>query len=129
MIWCLKYRRKGLTNGVDVRLSELLHEHAANLPVDILEMEIMPDYVHLLIEADPQIGIRKAVKSLKGYTSRVLREEFPYLRTKMPALWTNSYFISTVGGAHGKQSSNTLKSRKHRKDKKENRDHAKRRQI
>ena len=95
----LKYRRKVLTGGVDARLKELLLEYAANLSVDILEMEIMPDHVHILMEVAPQFGIHKAVKSLKGYTSKILREEFPYLRTKMPTLWTNSYFVSTVGGA------------------------------
>ena len=99
VVWCPKYRRKVLTNGVDARLKELLLEYATNLFVDILEMEIMPDHVHILMEVDPQFGIHKAVKSLKGYTSRILREEFPYLRTKMPTLWTNSYFVSTVGGA------------------------------
>ena len=99
MVWCPKYRRKVLTNGVDVRLKELLLEYAANLSVDILEMEIMPDNVYILMEAVPQFGIHKAVKSLNGYTSRILRQEFPYLRTKMPTLWTNSYFVSTVGGA------------------------------
>ena len=62
-------------------------------------MEIMLDHVHILMEVDPQFGIHKAVKSLKGYTSRILRQEYPYLRTKMPTLWTNSYFVSTVGGA------------------------------
>ena len=99
VVWCPKYRRIILTNGVDVRLKELLQEYATNLSVDILEMEIMSDHVHILMEVDPQFGIHKAVKSLKGYTSKVLRQEFPFLRTKMPTLWTNSYFVSTVGGA------------------------------
>ena len=58
--------------------------------VDILEMEIMPDHVHMLLEVDPQFGIHKAVKSFKGYTSRILRQEFPYLKTKMPTLWTTA---------------------------------------
>ena len=98
VVWCPKYRRKVLTNGVDVRLKELLTEYAANLSADILEMEIMPDHVHMLLEVDPQLGIHKAVKSFKAYTSRILRQEFPYLKTKMPTLWTNSYFVSTVGG-------------------------------
>lgn len=93
-----KYRRKILTNGIDIRLKELLLEYAANIPVDIMEMEIMPDHVHILMEADPQLGIHKAVKSFKGYTSKVLRSEFPMLKTRMPSLWTNSYFVSTVGG-------------------------------
>lgn len=99
VVWCTKYRRKVLTNGVDARLNELLLEYAKKLSVDILEMEIMPDHVHILMEVDPQFGVHKAVKSLKGYTSKILREEFPYLRTKIPTLWTNSYFVSTVGGA------------------------------
>ena len=99
VVWCPKYRRKVLTDGVDIRLKELLLSYAANLNVDILEMEIMPDHVHILMEVDPQFGVHKAVKSLKGYTSKILREEFPYLRTKIPTLWTNSYFVSTVGGA------------------------------
>lgn len=99
VVWCPKYRRKILINGVDTRLKELLLEYAANNRIDIMEMEIMPDHVHLLMEVDPQLGIHKAVKSLKGYTSRILRDEFPYLKKKLPSLWTNSYFVSTVGGA------------------------------
>ncbi len=60
----------------------------------------MPDHVHLLIEVDPQFGIHKAVKLIKGTTSRVLRQaKFPWLRSRIPSLWTNSYFVSTVGGA------------------------------
>lgn len=86
VVWCPKYRRKVLTDGVDIRLKELLLSYAANMNVDILEMEIMPDHVHLLMEVDPQYGIHKAVKALKGYTSKVLRDEFPTLRTRMPAL-------------------------------------------
>ena len=82
VVWCPKYRRKVLTNGVDNRLKELLLEHAANLSADILEMEIMPDHVHILMEVDPQLGIHKVVKSFKGYTSRILRSEFPYLKNK-----------------------------------------------
>lgn len=67
--------------------------------VDIIEMELMPDHVHLLIEVDPQFGVHKAIKNIKGRTSKVLRSEFPHLKTKLPTLWTNSYFIATVGGA------------------------------
>ena len=59
----------------------------------------MPDHIHLLVKVDPQFGMHKAVKSLKGYTFHAPRKEFPDLRTKVPTLWTNSYFVSTVGGA------------------------------
>lgn len=99
VVWCPKYRRKVLTNGVDVRLKELLLLYAANLSADILKIEIMPDHVHILMEVDPQFGIHKAVKSLKSYTSKALRKEFPFLKTKIPTLWTNSYLVSTEGDA------------------------------
>ena len=97
VVWCPKYRRKILTNGIDTRLKELLLEYAANIPVDIMELEIMPDHVYILMEADPQFGIHKTVKSLKGYSSKILRSEYSSLKTRMPSLWTNSYFVSTVG--------------------------------
>ena len=99
VVWCPKYRRKVLVGNIETRLKELLIKKCAEIKVDIIEMEIMPDHVHLLIEVDPQYGINKAVKQLKGTTSRILRMEFKELTTKLPALWTNSYFVSTVGGA------------------------------
>lgn len=99
VVWCPKYRRKVLVNGIDVRLKELVKETCEQLHIEVIEMEIMPDHVHLLIEVDPQFGVHRAVKQIKGYSSRVLRKEFPALRSRLPTLWTNSYFVSTVGGA------------------------------
>jgi len=99
IVWCPKYRRKVLIGDVETRLKELLIESCANMNVDIIEMELMPDHVHMLIEVDPQFGVHKAIKNMKGRTSKILRDEFPHLKTKLPTLWTNSYFVSTVGGA------------------------------
>ena len=99
VVWCPKYRRKVLVDGADVRLKELIDEICHELRIDVIEMEIMPDHVHLLMEVDPQFGIHKAVKQIKGRTSRILRQEFSWLRSRLPSLWTNSYFVSTVGGA------------------------------
>lgn len=99
VVWCPKYRRKVLTGSVEIRLKKLLIKSCASMDVDIIEMEIMPDHVHMLIQVDPQFGVHRAVKRMKGSSSKVLREEFPFLKTKLPTLWTNSYFVSTVGGA------------------------------
>lgn len=99
IVWCPKYRRKILVGNVEARLKELIVESCTNMNVDIIEMEIMPDHVHILIEVDPQFGVHKVVKNIKGKTSKILRDEFPELKTKLPTLWTNSYFISTIGGA------------------------------
>ena len=99
VIWCSKYRRKVLVEEVGQRLKELIVGVASELRVDIIEMEIMADHVHLLLEVDPQFGIHRAVKNIKGKTSRILRAEFISLRTRLPSLWTNSYFVATVGEA------------------------------
>lgn len=99
VVWCPKYRRKVLVRDVERRLKELIIQICAERQIEIIEMEIMPDHVHLLCEVDPQYGIHKAIREIKGTTSRLLRQEFKHLTTKLPTLWTNSYFVSTVGGA------------------------------
>ena len=96
---CLKYRRKVLADGVYIRLKELINETCGEVRIDSIEMEIMSDHVHLLLEVVPQYGIHKAVKAIKGRTSRILRQEFKSSKFCFPSLWTNSYFVSTVGGA------------------------------
>jgi len=99
VIWCPKYRRKVLVGDVAERLETLVREAAAEQQSDIIELEVMPDHVHLLIEVDPQYGIHRLVKQIKGNSSRVLRQEFPKIKSRLPTLWSNSYFVSTVGGA------------------------------
>ncbi len=98
VVWCPKYRRSVLIDGVDERLKSILIEVADETHSEIIEMEIMPDHVHLLVECDPQFGINKLIRMMKGRSSRYLRSEFPWLKSRIPSLWTNSYFISTVGG-------------------------------
>ncbi len=99
VVWCPKYRRGVLTGDVEMRLKELIREAVANKGAWLIEMETMPDRVQLLVEVDPQLGIHRLVKAVKGHTSRLLRKEFPSLRSRLPTLWTNSYFVATVGGA------------------------------
>lgn len=99
IIWCPKYRRKVLVNDVEKRLKQLVYATADDLSVEIIEVETDQDHIHVLAEVDPQYGVNKFVRILKGRTSRILRDEFPHLKKRLPTLWTNSYFVSTVGGA------------------------------
>lgn len=99
VVWCPKYRRKVLVIEVATRLKEILHQTATEHRVDMIEMEGMPDHVHFLFEIDPQYGVHTFVKLLKGRSSRFLRQEFQTLKTRLPTLWTNAYFVATVGGA------------------------------
>jgi putative transposase len=99
IIWCSKYRRKVLEHVVERRLKEIITKETENMRAELIELEVMPDHVHLLCEVDPQFGIHRYVKRIKGASSRLLRQEFAWLRSRLPTLWTNSYFVATVGGA------------------------------
>ena len=99
VVWTPKYRRQVLVRGVDMRLKKILREVASERYAEIIELEIMADHVHLLVEVDPQYGIHRLIRQMKGRSSRLLREEFAWLRSRLPTLWSNSYFVSTVGGA------------------------------
>ena len=97
VIFCPKYRRSVLTDGVDTRLKELILSKQEEYGYTVVEQEIMPDHVHLLLDVNPKIGVYTVVSKIKGFTSKTLREEFPVLKTKLPTLWTNSRFLSSVG--------------------------------
>jgi REP-associated tyrosine transposase len=99
VVWCPKYRRPVLTGDVDVRLKQIIREVCTERDAHIVELETMPDQVNLLVSCDPQYGIHRLVKQIKGRSSRLLRQEFQSLRSRLPTLWTNSYFVATVGGA------------------------------
>lgn len=97
IIWCPKYRRKVLTGQVETRLKELLFCKAKELGITIAEIEVMPDHVYLFVKASPVEAPHYIVQQFKGYTSRILRKEFPKLKSRLPTLWTRSYYLETIG--------------------------------
>jgi putative transposase len=99
VVWCPKYRRPVIDGDIDQRLKQIIREVCAEKDAPIIKLETMPDHVRLLVTCDPQYGIHRLVKTIKSRSSRLLRQEFPSLRSRLPTLWTNSYFVATVGGA------------------------------
>jgi putative transposase len=97
LVWCPKYRRPVLTPPVGGRLKALLAEIADDHGMTLHAAEVMPDHVHLFVEADPTLCVAEIVNRFKGRTSRLLREEFPALRSRLPTLWSRSYFAASVG--------------------------------
>lgn len=97
VIFCPKYRRKVLVDGVEARLREILNEEADSLGAEAKDLEVMPDHVHIFIECGPRIVLHKVIKQFKGVSSRKLRNEYPWLKSRIPSLWTRSYFSCTVG--------------------------------
>lgn len=97
IVWCPKYRRAVLVDAVADRLKALLAEKSDELGMEIQALEVMPDHVHIFVESDPTRCVAQIVNRLKGYTSRVLRAEFPSLKSRLPTLWSRSYYAGSVG--------------------------------
>lgn len=96
-VWCPKYRRKVLTDAVADRLWTLIHERATALHLEIVALDIQPDHVHLCVKAPPTLAPQHIVNQLKGYSSRILRDAFPQLRSRLPSLWSRSYYVGSAG--------------------------------
>jgi putative transposase len=99
VVFCRKYPRHVLVNGVERRLRQISAEVAEETDSILVETKVMPDHVHVLIDVDPPLGIHRVVKVIKGRSCRLRRNEFAWLKSRLPTLWTNSDFVSTVGGA------------------------------
>ena len=94
---CTKYRKKILAGKIQKRLEELLREKAKELNGEILSLAIGDDHVHLFVRTTPIISPNKFIGQIKGYASRILRQEIPEVKSRLPTLWTRSYFVSTHG--------------------------------
>ena len=97
IVWCPKYRRKVLSGKIESRLKEILPQIAEDMECIIEKMEVMPDHIHIFLRGTPILPIHLIVKNLKSKSSRILRSEFPSLKSKLPNLWTRSYYCETIG--------------------------------
>lgn len=95
LIFCPKYRRKVLVNGVD--LKDICNQKAKELKFNIISIEVMPDHIHIFLKYPPTIPIYYIVQQIKGRSSRILRLKCHWLKIKIPTLWTRSYFAESVG--------------------------------
>ena len=97
IVWCVKYLRPVLTDGIDLRLQELLCDMCQQKEITLIKVHVESNLVDLVIELPPQHGVHNAVKQMKRYLSHCLRQEFPALKSRLPTLWSNAYFITTCG--------------------------------
>ena len=86
-----------LVGDVEAQLRQLLMDKAKSIGVSIEEMQILPDHIHLFVKASPVASPHWIVQQLKGYTSHELRKQFKSLRTRLPTLWTRSYYVESCG--------------------------------
>lgn len=92
-------------------MEALVQEKAAQLNCKILNLSIAPDHVHMFIQAYPLLSPNRIIAQIKGFSSRMLRKEFPDL-LKLPTLWTRSYFVSTAGNVSAKTIGHYIEAQK-----------------
>lgn len=97
VIWCTKYRRPVLSAAIQNRLKELILAQQDVYGYKIRALETMPDHLHMLMSVPPNVAVTSVIGRIKGFTSKVIREEFPAMRTRLPSLWTRSKFVATTG--------------------------------
>ena len=96
-VWIPKYRRPVLVGEIAERLVELLQHKTAELGGEIFDITVQPDHVHLFCSFPPTIAPYQIMYRLKGFTAHELRKEFPELKSRLPNLWTRSYYVGTSG--------------------------------
>ncbi len=113
VIWCSKYRRPVLNEEIARRLEFIVKQVCLERQAELRGLQIEPDHLVLELDIDPQFGIHRLVKQIKASSSKQLRAEYKELRTRIPTLWTNNYFVATKGGSAVTLINNFLAQQKH----------------
>ena len=96
-VFCPRYRRKIFNiEGLEDRFKTLVKNKCKEMDIEIVAIECDKDHTDMFLNSLPTLSPSDIMQNIKGYTSKILREEFIEL-SKMPSLWTRSYFVSTAG--------------------------------
>ena len=98
--WCTKYRyRIFARNYLREALRELIYIACNQYHIHLIELSILPDHVHLIVQLHPSMSQSKAIQLLKGFTSYMLFKTLPNLRLRYPKghLWSRGNFKDSVG--------------------------------
>lgn len=116
IVWCVKYRRKILTQEVESKLINILNKIAEDNQIIIQELNTDLDHIHMLIACKPQHCISNFIKAFKGVSARLLAKEIPELKKQFTKghLWNPSYYVGTVSENTEQQIIDYIKSQKER---------------
>ena len=99
VVWVPKYRAKILGGEVSEYLKKVFEEIAEHYDFHITAMEVMPDHIHMLVEAPPTYSPTKIVQTMKSISARELYARFPKMKKEMWSgkIWGEGYFVRSVG--------------------------------
>lgn len=99
LVLVTKYRKPVITGGLESFLKDYTIRYFKERGMNLMTLEMMPDYIHILFEAPPQINLSDFVNAYKSASSRQVRKEFAEELKhyyKQPYFWSLSYFIGTA---------------------------------
>ena len=103
LVFVTHYRRKVIDAQMLERIEDMCAQVCKKMSCQIIEFSGESDHVHLLLDFHPKNSISAVVGSLKSSTSRMVKKEFPQQYAKhyggKVAFWSNSYYVSSAGGA------------------------------
>lgn len=108
IVWCTKYRNQVMTDEVKQFMDDQIRTIADSKEWTVIELEVMPEHIHLFLSAPPFVAPTDIVKVMKGVTAKRVFEKFPQLRRRKfwgTHMWSPSYYI----GTHGNVSAETIK--------------------
>lgn len=100
IVWCTKYRRKVLVGDIVEDLKKELEAISQKNKWEIKEIEVMEDHIHVFVKADTVTSVHRIVSQFKGISSFKLRKKHLWLKTRLPCLWTRSYYADSIGNAN-----------------------------
>lgn len=103
-----------LVGDIPQRLAVLLHEKAQEMGGEIIDLAIQPDHGHLFGMFPPTIAPHQIMHGLKGYTAFTLRNAFPHLKSRVPNMWTRSYYVGTAGNVSAQTTQRYIDAQKGR---------------
>ena len=101
--WCVKYRRPLLDEPAQRTLTDSLLEAATQLEIDLTSIKLFSDHVVLSMKLHPRLDVHRAVKHLKRHSYRALKANHAWVKTRIPTLWTNSYYVGTLAGFNAEE--------------------------
>ena len=102
LVFVTKYRHRVFADRHLERMEEIMRAVCADFECELVEVNGEANHVHLLVNFPPKVALSRLVNSLKGVSSRRMRQEFPELVRhywRAQRLWSGSYFAGSVGGA------------------------------
>jgi len=116
VVFCTKYKKEVLVGSISERLVELTTSKVLELGASVKSIEICPTHVDMIIECNTQFGIHRVIKHVKAYTYKFLCSEYKELSSKLPSLWTNTYYVETIGSIDYVKTRSFIKNEKGRGD-------------